>query len=65
MANLFGMNDWYCISRRALLLTLLGLGLVPAQGLAQLREFGVNMYSTTYVGDLTHINNFIYSTRVE
>ena len=57
------MNDWYCISRRALLLTLLGLGLVPAKGLAQLREFGVNMYSTTYVGDLTHINNFIYSTR--
>jgi len=62
------MNDWYCISRKALFAkalfgTFLCLNLLPNRTSAQLREFGANVYSTTYVGDLAHLNNFIYSTR--
>jgi hypothetical protein len=37
-----------------------GIGL-PAFG--QYREFGVNLYSTCYFGDLAHANNFYFSTR--
>jgi len=46
------------------LLFLVGLGYgawSPAYG--QYREFGVNLYSTHYVGDLWHANNFYFSTR--
>ena len=46
------------------LLILVGLGYgawSPAYG--QYREFGVNLYSTHYLGDLTHANNFYYSIR--
>lgn len=31
--------------------------------LGQYREFGLNLYSTHYIGDLTHANNFYFSTR--
>ncbi len=39
----------------------LGMGIKDAS--AQYREFGVNLFSTQYVGDLTHANNFYFSTR--
>ncbi|MFM8837916.1 MAG: hypothetical protein ACKOHH_04705 [Bacteroidota bacterium] len=43
------------------LLGFLGIGIKDAS--AQYREFGVNLFSTHYFGDLTHANNFYYSTR--
>ena len=46
------------------LLLLVGItfGFSPI-ALGQYREFGVNLYSTQYFGDLTHAHNFYYSTR--
>lgn len=43
--------------------TLLLLAGGTLESIAQYREYGVNLFSTVYLGDLTHANTFAYSTR--
>lgn len=50
-------------NRQGLLMMVAIISGIWSPAIGQYREFGFNLYSTHYIGDLTHANNFYFSTR--